>query len=76
MYDLKQAGLLTNQLQQTRLAPFGYYPERHTPGLWLHKTRPISFTLIVEDFAVKYAVKQHAEHLQNALLRTYELMTD
>jgi hypothetical protein len=76
MYGLKQAGLLANQLLQTRLAPFGYYPACHTPGLWLHKTRPISFTLVVDDFAVKYAVKQYAEHLQNALLRTYELKTD
>jgi hypothetical protein len=30
MYGLKQAGLLVNQLLQTRLAPFGYYPARHT----------------------------------------------
>jgi hypothetical protein len=37
VYCLKQAGLLANQLPQTRLAPFGYYPARHTPGLWLHK---------------------------------------
>jgi hypothetical protein len=76
MYGLKQAGLLANQLLQTRLAPLGYYPARHTPLLWLHKTRPISFTLIVDDFAVKYVGKQHAEHLQNALLQTYELTTD
>jgi hypothetical protein len=76
MYALKQAGLLANQLLQTRLAPFVYYPARHTPGLWLHKTRPISFTLVVDDFAVKYVVEQHAEHLRNALLRTYELKTD
>jgi hypothetical protein len=53
MYGLKQAGLLANQLLQTRLAPFGYYPARHTPGLWLHKTRPIYFNLIMDDFAVK-----------------------
>jgi hypothetical protein len=76
MYGLKQAGLLANQLLQTRLAPFGYYPARHTPRLWLHKTQPISFTLIVDDFAVKYVGKKHAEHLRNALLRTYELTTD
>jgi hypothetical protein len=75
MYGLKQAGLLANQLLQTRLAPFGYYPARHTPGIWLHKTLPISFTLVVDDFAVKYVGKQHAEHLWNALLRTYELKT-
>jgi hypothetical protein len=76
MYGLKQAGLLANQLLQTDLAPFGYYPARHTPGLWLHKTRPISFTLVVDDFTVQYVGKQHAEHLRNALLRTYELTTD
>jgi hypothetical protein len=58
---------IANQLLQTRLAPFGYYPARHTPGLWLHKTRPISFTLVVDDFAVKYVGKQQAEHLRNAL---------
>jgi hypothetical protein len=57
MYGLKQAGLLANQLLQTRLAPFGYYPARHTPGLWLHKTPRISFTLVVDDFAVKYVGK-------------------
>jgi hypothetical protein len=76
MYGLKQAGLLANQLLQTCLAPFGYYPARHTPGLWLHKTRPISFTLVVADFAVKYVGKQHAEHLRNTILRTHELTAD
>jgi hypothetical protein len=30
----------------------------------------------VDDFAVKYVGKQHAEHLRNALLQTYELTTD
>jgi hypothetical protein len=73
MYGLKQAGILANQFLQNRLAPFRYYPARHTPGLWLQKTRPISFSLIVNDFAVKYVGKKHADHLRNALLRTYEL---
>jgi hypothetical protein len=76
MYRLKQAGLLTNQLLQTRLAPFGYYPARHAPGLWMHKMRPIAFSLVVDDFAFKYVGKQHADHLINALLTSYELTTD
>jgi hypothetical protein len=76
MYGLKQAGLLANQLLQTRVAPFAYYPARHTPGLWLHKTRPIAFSLIVDNFAVKYVGKQHADHLRNTLLKSYELTTD
>jgi hypothetical protein len=40
------------------------------------KTRPISFTLIVDDFAVKYVGKQYGDHHQTALYRTYELTTD
>jgi hypothetical protein len=58
------------------LATFGDYPDCHTPGLWLHKTRPVAFSPIVDDFTVKYVGKQHAAHLQDALLRSYELTTD
>jgi hypothetical protein len=76
MYGLKQSGLLAIQLLQTRLTPFGYCPARHTLGLWLHKTRSIAFSLVVDDFAVKYVGKQHADHLRNALLKSYELTTD
>jgi hypothetical protein len=53
MYGFKQTGLLANQLLQKCLAPFGYYPVRHTPGLWLHKTQPVAFSLIVDDFTAK-----------------------
>jgi hypothetical protein len=63
MYGLKQASLLANQLLQTRLAPFGCYPAHHTPGIWLHKTRPISFSLVVDDFTVKYVGKENADLL-------------
>jgi hypothetical protein len=67
MYGLKQAVLLVNQLLQDRWAPFGYYPAHHTPGLWLQKTRPIAFSLIVDDFAVKYVGKHHANYVANVL---------
>jgi hypothetical protein len=76
MYGLKQTGLLASKLLQTWLAPFGYYPACHTPGLWLYHTQPIAFTLVADNFAVKYVGKQHADHLRNALLKTYELTTD
>jgi hypothetical protein len=42
----------------------------------MHKTRPITFSLVVDDFAVEYVGKQHADHLRNALLKSYELTTD
>jgi hypothetical protein len=67
--------LIANQLLHTRLEHFEYYPARHTPGLWLHKTWPIAFSLIVDDFAVNYVGKQHTDHLRNALLQSYELTT-
>jgi hypothetical protein len=31
---------------------------------------------VFDDFAVRYVGKHHAEHLRNAILRTYELTTD
>jgi hypothetical protein len=76
MYGLKQAGLLANQLLQKRLKPFGYYPARHTPGLWLHNTKLTAFSLVVDDFALKYVTKADAHHLRDALLRHYEITTD
>jgi hypothetical protein len=75
-YTLKQAGILANKLLQKRLKPFGYHPARHTPGLWLHTTKTVAFSLVVDDFAVKYITESDAHHLQNALLRHYETTTD
>jgi hypothetical protein len=76
MYGLKQAAILANQLLHQRLAHYGYYPVPHTPGLWLHKTRSIALTLVVDDFAVKYVGKDNAHHLCNVLLRHNEITTD
>jgi hypothetical protein len=76
VYGLKQAGLLANQLLQKRVAPFGCYSARHILGLWLHKTRTIEFSFIVDDFIVKYVGKENAEHLRHAFLHSYEITTD
>ena len=76
MYGLPQAGLLANQQLERRLAKHGYFPCTHTPGLWKHKTRPISFTLVVDDFGVKYVGKEHALHLAAALKENYEVTMD
>jgi hypothetical protein len=76
MYGLKQAVILANQVLQKRLKHFGYHPERHTPGIWLHTTKPTAFSLVVDDFAVKHVAENDAHHLRNALLRNYEITTD
>jgi hypothetical protein len=49
MYELSQAGILTNELLQHNLAKDGYQPTQYTHGLWKHDTRPISFSLVVDD---------------------------
>ena len=33
-----------------RLKPHGYYECVNTPGLWRHATRPITLSLVVDDF--------------------------
>jgi hypothetical protein len=76
IYGLPQAGILANKLLKARLAPAGYYEVPHTPGLWTHISRPISFTLVVDDFGVKYVGKQHAEHLVQAIKKHYPLSED
>jgi hypothetical protein len=54
MYGLPQSGLLANELLKTRLNKHGYRQIKLVPGLWKHDTRPIQFTLVVENFGVKY----------------------
>ena len=67
MYGLPQAGLLSNEMLERRLAPYGYYQSPRIPGLWKHRTRPIQFTLVVDDFGVKYTRKEDALHLIAAI---------
>ena len=76
VYGLPMAGALANKLLRERLAPHGYYEVAHTPGLWRHVTRPISFTLVVDDFGVKYVGKEHAQHLVDTLKKYYDIAED
>ena len=36
-------------------------------------SRPISFTLVVDDFGIKYMGKEHADHLLSALTDHYKI---
>ena len=67
MYGLQQAGRLANKHLKKQLAPFGFYECKHTPGLWRHKTRPIVFTLWVDDYGVQYTDKKDVDYLLNTL---------
>ena len=76
IYGLPQAKILANKLLKTRLKPQGYYEVPHTPGLWRHIWRPIQFTLVVDDFGIKYVGRQHIEHLLRAIKKHYKVSED
>ena len=76
MYGLPQAGLLANELLERRLNKHGYHQSKLVPGLWKHDHRPIQFTLVVDDFGVKYVGKEHALHLKTVLEEHYKVTND
>jgi hypothetical protein len=76
MYWFPQAVILANELLQRNLAKDGYRPTAHTHGLWTHDTRPISFSLVVDDFGVKCVGREHAEHLMTCIKKNYNISSD
>jgi hypothetical protein len=76
MYGLPQAGIIANQRLEKHLAKYGYKPTYLTPGLWRHESRPITFSLVVDDFGVKCVGDQHARHLIKALEDLYTVSSD
>ena len=76
MYGLPQARILANKLLKKRLARQGYFEMPHTSGLWRHCSRPITFTLVADNFGIKYQGQEHAENLLKALCDDYTVEVD
>ena len=76
MYGLPQAGIIAQDLLTKRLHQAGYRQSKVTPGYWRHEWRPISFTLVVDDFGVKYVGRENAEHLIKTLCKDFTLSED
>jgi hypothetical protein len=72
MYGLPQARIIAQQLLEERLEKNGYPQSKTTPGLWTHDTRPISFSLVVDDFRVKYVDEENAQHLLDTVQKYYK----
>jgi hypothetical protein len=53
VWGLPQDGILASKLLWKQLLPHGYYQCANIPGLWKHKTRSITFILMVDNFGVK-----------------------
>ena len=76
MPGLKQAGHIANDRLKARLAKFGFAPVRRTPVMWKHNTKPILFSLVVDNFGVKYIGKENADHFIQALQKIYTISID
>ena len=73
---LKQAGRLVSNRLTKNLVRNGYAPVPYTPSLWLHHTSDLLFSLVVDDFGIKYTRKADADHLLKSLRGDYEITKD
>ena len=76
MYGLPQAGNLAQELLEKRLAKHRFEQSKLIPRYWKHKTLLIDFTLVIENFGVKYVNQDHTMHLINVLQQFYEISID
>ena len=73
MPGLKQSGRISNDQLKAHLAKFGFAPVPRTPELWKHDTKPIWFSLVADDFGVKYTGKDNSNHLIQSLQKLHTI---
>ena len=73
MYGLTQSGELTNDKLNLHLYIFGYELSPITPGLWQHQTCSLQFSLVVDDFELKYDRQADINHLLDVLNTIYRI---
>ena len=64
---LKKAGKIAHDQLKNHLDQFNYLSCERAPSLWRYNTRPNIFTLVLDEFRIKYSAKQHAQHLISVL---------
>ena len=73
MYGLKELLYLINLELKQILAEEAYVPSKFTPGLFTHKTRDIAFSLVEDDFGVKYTNREDAENFAVTIKKRYSM---
>ena len=76
MYSLPHAGIISQKILEEWLENNGYCQSDKAPVFWKHDAQTISFTLIVDDFGVKYVDKKHDNNLINVLKKHYTVTED
>ena len=62
-YGLKQGEKIAHDDLVAHLNKHGYVQADNTDGFFKHITRDISFTLVVNDFGIKYVNNDDVQHL-------------
>ena len=77
MYGLPQAGRLAQNRLVSHLDKHGYKQAPHSPCIFRHIERQTAFSLVVDDFGVKYVRREEdAGHLIETLQKLYEIKVD
>ena len=76
IYGLPQAGKLAQDRLVAHLAKNGYIQCVNTPCLFVHQTNGVAFTLVVDDFLIKYSDRKDADHLLTVLRELYTITTE
>ena len=72
LYGLPHAGKISQDSLITHLAKHGYH-QTSTTCLFRHESNGVTFTLVVDDFGVKFTNKNAAQHLIDCLTLRYPL---
>jgi hypothetical protein len=74
MYGLPQAGRPSQIRLIEHLAHHGYRQCLNNPCLFRHRTRDVIFSLVVDDFGVRYGSQSDIDHLEKTLnLNDYKI---
>ena len=73
LYGLEESGRIAHEDMVDHLASFGYHESKLTKGLFMHETKDISFTLVVDDFGIKWTKEEDLNQLIAALEQKYEM---
>ena len=75
-YGLKQAGRIAHDDLVKHLETAGYRKAELVEGYFYHETRDIDFTLVVDDFLIRYTNDNDLEHLRECIGQNYKFKVD
>ena len=70
IHGLPQVGNIPNDKLKQHMAKFGYDTAPITTNLWRHQTRPIQYSLVVDDFGIQYESQDDINHLLDTLKKS------